>query len=313
VQIGSKTFQSFEDVQVWVVSELPIHRYGLFVDAVSLLDFFSFLGHTDTEKQLSAFHSQQKAGFATQYESRVTTSIQNLFPHVFGKSGSDDSQYLPGVVSPDKWDNGSHGLKHSINKGMGLVEKQVENAIQSVLTPYPEAKRLALECLYKAKRFITKLSTFISDDFAKLKARGHGKVDAWQMTSVFVQRIFEEIHSEHIVARDGYDHQDVAFTTARILWATWKAHMVMDCYLKHQFYEHPAVATVLARYLVDNYVKPDDAVSAKVNHLEKTLNTLQGQVSQLKNADKENKEYKGEYKQQFKGKTAKFACIPKDE
>jgi hypothetical protein len=196
---------------------------------------------------------------------------------------------------------------------MGLVEKQVENAIQSVLTPYPEAKRLALECLYKAKRFITKLSTFISDDFAKLKARGHGKVDAWQMTSVFVQRIFEEIHSEHIVARDGYDHQDVAFTTARILWATWKAHMVMDCYLKHQFYEHPAVATVLARYLVDNYVKPDDAVSAKVNHLEKTLNTLQGQVSQLKNADKENKQYKGEYKQQFKGKTAKFACIPKDE
>jgi hypothetical protein len=239
VQIVSKTFQSFEDVQVWVVSELPIHRYGLFVDAVSLLDFFSFLGHIDTEKQLSAFHSQQKAGFATQYESRVATSIQNLFPHVFGKSGSDESQYLPGVLSPDKWDNGAHGLKHSINKGMGLVEKQVENAIHSVLTPYPEAKRLALECLYKSKRFITELCTFISEDFAKWKARGHGKVDAWQMTSVCVRRIFEEIHSERIVARDGYDHQDVAFTTARILWATWKAHMVMDRYLKHQFYESP--------------------------------------------------------------------------
>jgi hypothetical protein len=83
---------------------------------------------------LSAFHSQQKAGFATQYESRVATSIQNLFPHVFGKTGSDDSQYLPGVKPPDKWNNGSHGLKHSINKGMGLVEKQVENAIHSVLS-----------------------------------------------------------------------------------------------------------------------------------------------------------------------------------
>ncbi|MFN9981440.1 MAG: hypothetical protein ACK53Y_16055, partial [bacterium] len=85
------------------------------------------------------------------------------------------------------------------------MEKQVENAIHSVLTPYPEAKRLALECLYKSKRFITELCTFISEDFAKWKARGHGKVDAWQMTSVCVRRIFEEIHSERIVARDGYD------------------------------------------------------------------------------------------------------------
>jgi hypothetical protein len=312
VQIGTKTFQSFEDVQVWVVAELPIHRYGLFVDAVSLLNFFSFLGHIDTERQLSAFHSQQKAGFATQYESRVATSIQNLFPHVFGKTGSDDSQYLPGVTSPDKWDNGSHGLKHSINKGMGLVEKQVENAIHSVLTPYPEAKRLALECLYKAKRFITELCTFISDDFAKWKSRGHGKIDAWQMTLVCVRRIFEEIHAERIVARDGYDHQDVAFTTARILWATWKAHMIMDRYLKHQFYEHPAVAAILARHLADNYVKPDDAVSTKVNSLAQQLQTLKGQVDTICNSKKENKADYKEYKNN-KGKIVKFATTFKEE
>ena len=287
-----------------MVAELPIHRYGLFVDAVSLLDFFSFLGHIDTEKQLSAFHSQQKAGFATQYELRVATSIQNLFPHVFGKTGSDDSPYLPGVTSPDKWDNGSHGLKHSIYKGMGLVEKQVENAIHSVMSPYPEAKRLALECLCKAKRFITELCTFISDDFAKWKSRGHGKNDAWQMTSVCIRRIFEEIHAERIVTPDGYDHQDVAFTTARILWATWKAHMVMDRFLKHQFYEHPAVAAVLARHLADNYVKPDDAVSSKVTFLEKSLKTVQSQVEQLKSVEKENKV--------TKGKTVKFAGSSKD-
>jgi hypothetical protein len=122
VQIGASIFQSFEDVQIWVKNELPNYRYGLFVDGVSLLDFFSFLGHTDNEKQLSAFHNQQRAGFATQYESRVATSLQNLFPHVFGKAGSEESQFLPSIADPDKWDNGIHGLKHSINKGMGLVE-----------------------------------------------------------------------------------------------------------------------------------------------------------------------------------------------
>jgi hypothetical protein len=39
VKIGSKVFQSFEDVQWWVKSNLPICRYGLFVYAVSILDF----------------------------------------------------------------------------------------------------------------------------------------------------------------------------------------------------------------------------------------------------------------------------------
>lgn len=301
VQIGTKVFQSFEDVQAWVVAELPNKRYGLFVDAVSLLDFFSFLGHTDNEKQLSAFHNQQRAGFATQYESRVATSIQNLFPHVFGKAGSEESQYLPGVPDPDKWDNGLHGLKHAISKGMGLVETQVENAIHTVLHPYPEAKRLAQECLYKAKRFITELCTFISEDFHNWKARGHGKKDAWRMTSVCVRRVFEEIHAERVIARDGYDHNNIDFTTAKMLWATWKAHAVMDKYMKHQFYEHPSVAAVLARHLADNYVKPDDSQGAKITLLEKNLKTLTSQVERLISADKENRGGRPKQDKQPKG------------
>lgn len=47
------------------------------------------------------------------------------------------------------------------------------------------------------------------------------------MTSVCVHRIFEEIHSERVVARDMYDQQDPTFTTAKFFWATWKAHHVM--------------------------------------------------------------------------------------
>jgi hypothetical protein len=40
---------------------------------------------------------------------RVVTSVQNLFPHVFVKVGSDESQFLLGALSsPDKWDNGTH-------------------------------------------------------------------------------------------------------------------------------------------------------------------------------------------------------------
>jgi hypothetical protein len=109
------------------------------------------------------------------------------------------------------------------------------------------------------------------------------------MTSVCVRRIFEEIHAERVVARDGYDHNDIGFTTAKILWATWKAHGVMDKYIKHQFYEHPSMAAVLARHLADNYIKPDDSLSSKLQLLEKNLKALTSQVERLVSQDKENK------------------------
>ncbi len=86
VQIRTRVFQSFDDVQTWVTTDLPNRRYGLFVDAVSLLDFFTSIGHVDAEKTFSAFYNQHKTGFSSIYEARVAASVQNLFPMVFGCS-----------------------------------------------------------------------------------------------------------------------------------------------------------------------------------------------------------------------------------
>jgi len=128
VQIGNKIFQSFDDLRAWVPLHLPTRRYGLFVDAVSLLDFFTCIGHVDAEKTFSAFYSQQRSGFTSMYEARVAASVQNLFPMVFGHSesaGLDASASLPALSDPDKWDNGSTGLKYQLLRGMADVEYQI--------------------------------------------------------------------------------------------------------------------------------------------------------------------------------------------
>ena len=72
-----------------------------------------------------------------------------------------------------------------------------------------------------------------------------------------------------------YDQKDPDFTTAKFLWATWKAHAVMARYLRHQFYEHPAISAVLARHLADNYVKLDDSHGNKLKSLEKRIKSLE--------------------------------------
>jgi hypothetical protein len=62
VQITNKTFQSFVDVKVWVSIYLPNHRHGLFVDGVSIFEFFMH-GHIEAEMTYSSFYNQHRTGF----------------------------------------------------------------------------------------------------------------------------------------------------------------------------------------------------------------------------------------------------------
>lgn len=158
---------------------------------------------------------------------------------------------------------------------MADVELQIQETISTVLGDYVEAQHIARECLHQSKRFALELCQFITMDFQKWTHRGHSKKDAWKMTSVCVQRIFEEQYSERVVARDVYDQGNPTFTTAKYLWATWRAHSVMDRYLRHRFYEHPSISAVLAHHLADNYVKPDDSQVAKIKALELQMKSLE--------------------------------------
>jgi hypothetical protein len=85
VQIAHKVFQSFDEVQTWVTTHLTCRRYGLLVDGVSIFEFFTH-GHIDANATYSSFYRQHRTRFQSSYEARVASSIQNLFPAIFGKS-----------------------------------------------------------------------------------------------------------------------------------------------------------------------------------------------------------------------------------
>jgi len=55
VQIGGAFFKCFDDVKSWMLAKFPTQRCGLFLDAVTLLDFFTCIGHVDAEKSFVAF------------------------------------------------------------------------------------------------------------------------------------------------------------------------------------------------------------------------------------------------------------------
>jgi hypothetical protein len=285
VQVGNKVFQSLDEVKTWVTTQLPCRRYGLFVDGVSIFEFFTH-GHIDVETTYSSFYSQHRTGFTSSFEARITSSVQNLFPTVFGKADGniDTADALPALSNPNKWDSneGTTGLRYQITRNMGDVELQISEAISTILQDYPEAQHLARECLHHSKRFALELCQFMTLDYQKWKHRGHQPKEAWKMTSVCIHCIFEEMYTERVVARDIFDQKDPEFTRAKYLWATWRAHSIMQQYLKHKFYEHPSISAVLARHLTSNYVKPDDAQASKIKALESAVKTLQSKYDAIR-------------------------------
>ncbi len=81
-----------------------------------------------------------------------------------------------------------------------------------------------------------------------------------------------------MTGRDAGDGSDLDRVTATYIWATAKAHEVMDDYLKYQFFEHPAIAAVLARHLAATAVLPNDQLSSKFRNLETTVTKLLAKV-----------------------------------
>ncbi len=132
----------------------------------------------------NSFHSSNKSGFKSMLQTRVSASMQNFFPAPFGRTASDkiDSEALPGILDPDKFDNGSTGVCYKILRRMKDVKAQLKLNIDKVLRDYPDARQMAKDLLLNAKCFVIDLLNFMSQDYNSWKLRGNTKCEAWKMT-----------------------------------------------------------------------------------------------------------------------------------
>mmetsp|Transcript_6065 Transcript_6065/g.8861 ORF Transcript_6065/g.8861 Transcript_6065/m.8861 type:complete len:174 (+) Transcript_6065:1585-2106(+) len=170
----------------------------------------------------------------------------------------DASRFLPGLQHPDKWSYGGvSGLRFQIERELQNVDTQLSAEILTAFADSSEATGLARGCLFRAKRFITDLSNFITQDYEFWRSRGYAVLDAWALVCNGLRRIFEDIHAVRVFGRNVKTDDD-QLTAAKLLWATFQAHDVMNDYIKRSIYEHPSVSAVVARHLASNHKKPGD-------------------------------------------------------
>lgn len=281
VQLGNCVFQSFEDLLRWVQVKIPKGRFGLFVDGHSFLEFFTLSGHIDTEAGTAAFSHSQKAGFSTYIETQLTISFKNLFTAVFGKGGSsnmDNSERLPAIANGIKWNNGSTGIHHQLLRNMNDVSYQIDSTIKKVFHDHLEARQLAIDCVTASKQFAIDLVLFMSQEYSIWQQQGFPKKEARRIVCQIVRRIFEDMQSSRISARNVQDLDDVDFTTAFFLYATLKCHEIMEGYVKHQFHAHPHVSSVITRHLAANFVKPELSQESKIVKFKEKVEALASTV-----------------------------------
>jgi hypothetical protein len=276
VHLGGAVFQSFEDLYRGVQTQVLNGRFSLFMDRHSFLEFFTLSGHIDTETGTAAFSHSQKAGFTTYVEAQLAISFKNLFPSVFGKGGSssmDDSDCFPAISNGDKWNNGSTGIHHQLMRNMNDVTYQISSSIKKVLEDHPEARKLATDCVTASKRFVIDLIAFMSQEYSTWQQCGFTKKQAWRTVCQIVRRIFEDLQSARISARNVQDLEDADFTSASFIYAMMRCHEVMEGYVKHQFHAHPHVASVITRHLAANFIKPDPTGTNNIDNKVTALST----------------------------------------
>jgi hypothetical protein len=108
----------------------------------------------------------------------------------------------------------------------------------------------------------------MSQDYSFWLAKGYFKASSWEITCCSVRCLYEDIHQVRIIARDVRDLEYPASTTALVLWATLRTHVVMEEYTRRNFYEPPSILAVIARHLAANHTKPDDSIEARMKKLE---------------------------------------------
>jgi len=284
ITIGPYVFQTLDDIRLWCGLHLKSNRFGLFLDGVSIYEFLAE-DHADATKVLTNLYNSQKNQFNNLYDTKVLASCQNLFPTIFGKSaadGLDTAKTLPGLTSPDKWDSkGVTGLRFQLAREIINADTQITKAISVAFRGSPEAAGLAKESLYRSKKFVNDLGNFISQDYSFWLAKGYTKAGSWELTCCSVRRLYEDIHQVRIIARDVRDLEDPASTTALVLWATLRTHVVMEEYTRRNFYEHPSISAVITRHLAANHTKPDDSLEARMKRIEEKVSEQERRIHSL--------------------------------
>lgn len=271
-------FASPFEVRSWMKDTMTHPSHGLFVDLVSFSEFFGRDSYTERGQTLNELYMTNKIGYQTMADAVVAASFSNVLPGAYARVPSSASssstsscdmasqKELPGLSSYDKWDgqDGRTGRRWWIIDETRKTEQQLDGWIRSQL--HGPAQLLAKDLLMDSYTMSDALYTFISTSFADTRSSNKfSDEQCWVLTSSFVKRIFQELGYVRVMARDSANISDPWTTAATFLFATLKAHVIMQEFMRLSIKDHPSISSEMVKFVC--YSQPAQGASTLVTRL----------------------------------------------
>ena len=299
-------FSNPAEVKLWMKKNMTHPSHGLFVDLNSFSEFFGGDRYIEMKATLNELYMSTKIGHSTIADSVVAASFQNILPGAYarvssiGRSTSEAEMVsqaeLPGLPSFSKWDarDGRNGRRFWIRDETRKTEQQLDGWIRTQLAG--PAQLLGKDLLVDSCAMSEALYTFISTSYDDTMHSGKFDSDqAWALTSSFVKRIFTELSHVRVIARDGVHVDDPWSTGATFLFATLKAHVIMEQFMRLSIKDHPSISSEMVKFVCYSQPASDaSALESRVTAVEALQRSDQSILSKLEPRVKRMETWKAE-------------------
>ena len=289
VHIGGVTFHTKEDLRAWMLEHIPDGPFGSFVDFFSLLQQvdFDMNGYETNEEILKSLKLRNDLDISTNSDILALAALRNNIPPLLGRGKtptSVDRSQFHAFHSFNEWksNNNVDGLVQRLPSFLEGAKRAITLDISLRIEAGSVASLLAATCLSTSITFAEGFMTYITNTYEQLSKAAFSKAKAWALASALGARVCQEVHKDSgallrsvNMAKGSADRENLCVL---MLWATFRAHMVMEEYQRLEFKDHPSIASEYVKFLATN------SGFEVVSSLEAKIDAINKEVAMVKKA-----------------------------
>ncbi len=275
------SFDSADDVRVWMAKYGVEQHVHMFVDPLSLLALSDSLSVSE-EAASAARVLSAKIGETTDM-TKYRASFLVEIPPILGKKMSPSSftsdKQLAAIPKHTDWNTGTgaDGVSDRMTTLLDMGERNCNYQINGTLSGEPNT--LATKLLSLSRNHWDRITSWMTLYHSEVGARSHAtKDECWLLVTSCIRTILTEAHMARLPGRNGSPHD--------MLWGTLQAHAFFVSLTAGKIQGHPKVAVILQGHVVDHStpIALHRALALQVTELTKAVGATRTQADRVAQA-----------------------------
>ena len=252
VELGGDVYRSEIDAAA-LTATFPTEGYACVFDFVTLL-FFSSDPYTDYTSVMATEQARIKAGYKSVAAARNAASHQVKYPPILMKTTTSGTEgrttvtesLAAGMANFEAFSGPNRtGLKWEIKAAVQSIKRQFKGIILSDFKRGTTGYTFCEESLAQSSQQVMDWLGSIETFYEELLLSKMTAAKAWEAVLLYTRRLFDDIWEVRSVGRETRKE-------SALVWSSLRAHRVLQEYTRWNFTEHPNVASMLTRYVLEH-------------------------------------------------------------